>query len=337
MNRNVIVAAATATAAAAALVSCAADAGRQPNSDGVTTVRVGYIPGAHDVAQLFVADDAGYFADQDIAIEATPFQTGIAMSQALTGGSIDVGVMGAVVANFPARGQGRVMVLNNQQVDIHQIWATPESGIESVEDLKGARIATTSGTASDLVLQVALEQAGLTRDDVEIVNLEMPSVANTFVTGGVDAASLWAPFDQQVEENLPDANLVATAAELDSPISGGWVASTAFYENEPELVRGMVRAWQQANTDIVADPEAALDVFCPRIEENMPRDVCEDLYAKTEAYPNDQWAELYEDGTVVDWISGMQTVFEEIGGLEGATVDAEEYVDTTTFGEVLND
>lgn len=333
------IAAVLAVAATLALSGCSTGAAPESTDAAereMTTVRVGYIPGAHDIAQLFVADEKGYFAQEGIEIEATAFQTGISLAQALTGGSLDMGVMGAVVANFPAKGQGKVIVLNNQQVDLHQIWAAPKSGIETIEDLKGKTIATTTGTAADLVLQVALDKAGLTREDVEVVNLDMPAVTNTFVTEGVDAASIWSPFDRQVEENLPEATILATAADLDSPISGGWVTSNELYDAQPELIAGLVRAWQAANEDMIADPEAAQDIFCPRIEENMDRDQCETLYAKTDAYTNEQWAEYYEDGTAIAWLTNMQDVFETIGALEGATLTPEDYLDSTTFVEVLN-
>lgn len=337
--RRKVTAAVVATAAALVFSGCGTAAAPESPDDAAgeaTTIRVGYIPGAHDIAQLFVADEQGYFADEGIEIEATAFQTGISLAQALTGGSLDMGVMGAVVANFPAKGQGKVIVLNNQQVDIHQIWSAPGSGIETIEDLAGKTVATTTGTAADLVLQVALDKAGLTRDDIEVVNLDMPAVTNTFVTGGVDAASIWSPFDKQVEENLPDAKILATAAELDSPISGGWVASNELFDGQPELVDALVRAWQKANADMVADPEAAQDIFCPRIEENMDREQCETLYAKTEAYTNEEWAEYYEDGTAIGWLTNMQDVFEEIGALEGATLTPVDYLDTETFVEVLD-
>lgn len=323
--------------AALALAGCSTPA-PAPESEGsaeLTTVRIGYIPGAHDVAQLFIAEEAGYFAEEGIDLEVTAFQTGISLSQALTGGSLDVGVMGAVIANFPAKGQGKLFLLNNQQVDIHQIWAAPGSGIESVEDLRGKTIATTTGTAADLVLQVALDEAGLSRDDVEVVNLDMPSVVNTFVTGGVQAASLWAPFDGSVEENLPDATLIATAADLGSPISGGWVAGNEYFDANPDIIDGIVRAWQKANADLVADPEASAQIFCPRIVENMTQEVCETLYSKTDAYSNEEWAAFYEDGTALGWVANMQAVFAQIGALEGATEEAEDYFDTSIFPRVL--
>lgn len=327
--------AAIAATAALMLAACGATGPEQAQGEEYVTVRVGYIPGAHDIAQLFVAERAGHFEEQGIRIETTAFQTGISLAQALTGGSLDVGVMGAVVANFPAKGQGKLFVLNNQQVDIHQIWAAPGSGITSVDDLAGKTIATTSGTAADLVLQVALDKAGLSRDDVEVVNLDMPAATNAFVTENVDAASIWSPFDKQVAELLPDATLVATAAELGSPISGGWVASNSFYEEHPDLVKGMVRAWQAANDDLVADPEGSFDIFCPRIEQNMDRELCETLYAKTDLLTNEEWAELYSDGTALGWLENMQSVFEQIGALEGADLRPEDYFDTQLFLDAL--
>lgn len=222
-------------------------------------------------------------------------------------------------------------LLNNQQVDVHQIWAAPGSGIERIEDLRGKTMATTTGTASDLVLQVALEKAGLTRKDVEVVNLEMPAVANTFVTGGVPAASLWAPFDTQVRQNLPEATMIASAKDLDSPISGGWVAGNEFYDQHRDALEGIARAWKRANADLVADPAAGLELSCPRLAEQMPKDVCVSLYGKTEAYSNEQWAEYYQDGTAVGWVAAMQKVFGRIGALEGANTEAEDYFDTSIF------
>lgn len=340
--------AAAAGAAVLALVGCSTESTpADPTPTGgddaseapieMTTVRVGYIPGAHDVAQLFVAEEQGHFASLGIELELTAFQTGISLAQALTGGSLDMGVMGAVVANFPARGQGQVIALNNQQVDIHQIWATSESGITSIDQLEGATIATTTGTASDVVLQAALDQAGLTRDDVEVVNLEMPSVANTFVTGGVDVASLWSPFDGVVEENMPDAVLVATAADLDSPISGGWVVNNEFYEGNPDVVEALVRAWQLANDDIVDSPTGMTEVFCPGIEENMDQERCEDLFELTDTLSNEEWAALYEDGTAHGWLRHMQETFQTIGAIEGDVMDPEEYFDASIFSRVLAD
>lgn len=329
----------TATMSAAALALAAAACGVEDTgtagSSGDQVVRIGYIPGPAPAMNLLLADERGYFADEGLEVELTPFQTGISLSNALTGGSIDVGVMGAVVANFPARGQGQLFLLNNLEADIQQIWAAPGSGIESVADLAGQKVATTTGSAAHLLLHVALQANGLSTDDVEIVNLDMPAVANTFVTGGVPAAALWAPFDTQVEDELPDATLVSTSADYeDAAIAGGWVANNDYYADNKDALKGITRAWLKSNADLTSDREAALDEACPRLEEYMNLETCVEIFGKTQTFSNDEWATYYEDGTAADWVGRMEQVFVDIGALPDF-VDPKEFFDTSIYQDAI--
>ncbi|WP_169792009.1 ABC transporter substrate-binding protein [Jiangella muralis] len=318
------------------LTACGGDDGDSASTEGGTeTVRIGYIPGPAPAMNLLLADERGYFAEQDLEVELTPFQTGISLSNALTGGSIDVGVMGAVVANFPARGQGKLFLLNNLEADIQQIWAAPGSGIESVADLAGQQVATTTGSAAHLLLHVALEAEGVPADDVEIVNLDMPAVANTFVTGGVPAAALWAPFDAQVEEQLPDAQLIATSADYeDAAIAGGWVANNDYYDGHKDALARLAEVWLRSNEDLTTDRDAAVAEACPRLEEFMTAEDCAEIYGKTQTYGNDEWAALYEDGTALDWVGRMEQVFVDIGALP-EFVEPDTFFDTSVFTDAV--
>lgn len=294
-------------------------------------VKIGYIAGPAPAAHMLLADARGYFADENVTVEAIPFTTGISLSQALTGGSVDVGVMGAVIANFPSRGQGKVFMLNNLEANIQQLWASADSGITSVGDLAGKQVATTSGTAAHILLNVALKDAGVDPAEVEVVNLDMPAVTNTFVTGGIDAAALWAPFDQQIEDLAPDAVQLATSGDYEeAAIASGWVANNEFYAEHPDVLERLASAWLRANEDITTDAEGALDDVCPVLEEYMAIEVCKHVYAQTENFSNDEWREMYEDGTAIGWVTRMEETFVEVGALESA-VGAEEYFDTEPF------
>ncbi|WP_096393297.1 substrate-binding domain-containing protein [Halorubrum trapanicum] len=72
-----------------------------------------------------------------------------------------------------------------------------ETGIESVADLEGKRVAATRGTDPYFFLLQALEDAGLSSDDVEIVNLQHPEGQSALVRGDVDA---WAGLDPHMAE-----------------------------------------------------------------------------------------------------------------------------------------
>ena len=55
----------------------------------------------------------------------------------MIGGSLDVLSTGAVVSNFPARGQGKVFLLNNIEYATAQLWVRDDSGIKIVRRPQG--------------------------------------------------------------------------------------------------------------------------------------------------------------------------------------------------------
>src|SRR5699024_10803212 len=68
----------------------------------------------------------------------------------------------------------------------------PNSGIENVADLKGKKVAATLGTDPYIFLLRALNEAGVSVDDVEIVNLQHGDGASSLTSGSIDA---WAGLD----------------------------------------------------------------------------------------------------------------------------------------------
>src|SRR3954471_23370893 len=106
-----------------------------------TKVRVGYLHTLAVDGQIWTGIDHGSFDKQALDLELRQFNTGLEIFQALVGGSLDVLATGAVLSNFPARGQGRVFLINDIEVATAQLWVRSDH-IKSFEDLKGKRIAT---------------------------------------------------------------------------------------------------------------------------------------------------------------------------------------------------
>ncbi|MCG5215589.1 ABC transporter substrate-binding protein [Streptosporangium soli] len=325
---------AVAVAVGLALALTAAGCGSEDSAGSSQKVRIGYIAGPAPGMHLLLGIEKGYFAEAGLDVTAVPFQTGISLSNALTGGSVDIGVMGAVVANFPARGQGKIFLLNNLEANIQQIWAAPGSGITSIAGLRGKKVATTTGTAAHLLLHVALAENGMSTEDVQMVNLDMPAAANTFVTGGVPAAALWAPFDSQIKQRTPDAKLLATAKDFypKSAIAGGWVANNDFHAEHRDALVKVAKAWVRSNDDIIADPAGALAAGCPGLRKFMTAEVCAQIYKQAESYPTDKWKTYYADGTATDWIGRMERLFVDIGALP-KYVEPKTFFDPSVFRE----
>jgi len=328
---------AAAVAAAALLVTvsgCALEddspstsGGTGSGSEELTTVRVGYLHTPAVDTHLWLGIAEGIWEEHGLQIEPVAFDTGIAESQALTGGSLDVAIMGAVMANFPAQGQGKVFLLNDVERDTAQLWVHGDAGIDSVEDLAGKQVATTQGTTAQIFLNDSLQSAGLGFDDVTLVNSAMPAAVNAFITGAVPAVALWAPFDLQVQELAPGAKKIDSAGSYfpETAITGGWVANNEVYADDPEMLRKITAAWLDINERLTDDTEASL---AAAYEAGYADDISQEdytyIFGLSDTYTNSEWNEHFESGQADEWVGGLTRSFVDIGGLP-------EYVEPSTF------
>ena len=301
-------------------------------SADVTTVKVGFLHTVGVDAIMYTGIANGTFEAHGVELELTQFDSGIALSQALAGGSVDLAVMGAVISNFPAQGQGHAVIANNIEADTARIWAAPDSGIETVADLEGQKVATVQGTTAHVLLQIAAIDAGIDPASIEIVNSDMATAVNAFLSGAVPALSTWAPNDIQVQEQMPDAVVVAAAGDYfpDAAILGGWVASNDFI-NETDLLHQVTLGWLDANHLLMTDTENALDqVWEMAYQDNLTREQLTDQFEQLRSYTNSEWAELYEDGSVANWLGQVEQVFVDLGGID-EFVEPEEFFDASLF------
>ena len=170
-----------------------------------TKVRVGYLHTPAVDGHIFVGQEMGAFAKQGLELELVQFTTGLELFQAMIGGSLDVLSTGAVLSNFPARGQGKAFLMNNIEYATAQLWVR-DAGVKTVADLKGKKISTTTGTTAHVFLDRALRSGQLDpAKDVQIVNQRMSEAVTSFISGAVDAVALWVPFDSVVRDKAPGA------------------------------------------------------------------------------------------------------------------------------------
>jgi len=282
------------------------------------TVRVGYLHTLAVDGHIWLADHMGTWAEQGLNMEYIQFTTGLELFQALVGGSLDVLATGAVISNFPARGQGEAFLINNVEEGTAQLWADPESGINEIADLKGKQISTTTGTTAHVFLHRALVEAGLDPDkDVELVNQRMSDAVTSFISGAVPAVALWVPFNVQVAKQRPSAKMLVDASAYypEAAIVGGWAARGDFYQENPEVIDKIIRGWLPANEMLVNNPEEALGILQANYYPNVSLDQLQAQYQAQRVFSRDQWLTRYEDGTVTEWLDQVTDFFVEQGGI----------------------
>ncbi|HEV2040667.1 MAG TPA: ABC transporter substrate-binding protein, partial [Casimicrobiaceae bacterium] len=201
-----------------------------------TKIRVGYLHVLSVDAHLWIGEQLGTWANEGLELETLEFVTGIQLFQALVGGSLDVLTTGGVLSNFPARGQGKVFLLNDIEWKVGQVWVGPE--IKSIADLKGKKIATTRGTTAHDLLYHGLMSVGLdVNKDVEIVNQRMSDAVTAFIAGAVPVVATWVPFDVQIKAKKPGAKMLYDGSQFpDAAIVDGWAARNDFHEKSKDVL-----------------------------------------------------------------------------------------------------
>ncbi|KEQ53817.1 ABC transporter substrate-binding protein [Sphingobium chlorophenolicum] len=90
---------------------------------------------------------------------------------------------------------------------LYRIVARRSSGIASVADLRGKRIAVFVNTSAAFYLHRLLKGAGLSEADVTIVPLTAKAGADALIKGDVDALSTWEPEAERASLALGDNGL----------------------------------------------------------------------------------------------------------------------------------
>lgn len=159
--------------------------------------KVGYIR-VMDDAQAMVAYEAKLYDKHGLDVELIEFSSGTDLIKAIVGGQLDTGVLGFTNAVAWASKGADLKVVGGAQQGYHSILVRNETGIEDVAGLKGHTLASQrEGSTADSVLRgVTLKTAGLSPNDLNIMGVSPAVAVQSLVSGRVDAAFLFEPYDR---------------------------------------------------------------------------------------------------------------------------------------------
>lgn len=327
-RRHLIQAAAAASLGAAALPSFA---------QARTKVKVGYLHTPAVDGHIFIGSQIGSYARQGLELELIQFTTGLELFQAMIGGSLDMLATGAVLSNFPARGQGKAFLMNNIEYATAQLWVREDAGIKTVADLKGKQISTTTGTTAHVFLDRALRSGGLDpARDVRLVNQRMTEAVTSFISGAVPAVALWVPFDSVIKQKLPGARRLVDASAFfpQAAIMGGWAARNDYYDKNRPVINKLIAGWAEANALIASKPDEAAEMLQKTHYKDVPLADFKEQFKASKYYSNAEWRQRYQDGTVTKWLQQVTDFFVDNAKIQGA-LKADQYFDAKPFLETV--
>jgi len=223
------------------------------------TLPCGFIPSVQ-FAPLYVGLENGYFAEENIDLELDhSMETD---TVALVGaGKLPFGICsGEQVLLAREQGLPLVYITNWYQNYPVGVLALADSGIASMEDLKGKRVGipVLSG-ASYIGFEAMLSKAGMKDSDVKLESVGYAQ-SELLVTGKIDAAVVYTTNEPEQLKALGYGINLFTVSEMTTMVGNGLVTNEKMIAENPGLVGRMVRAFVKSIRWTRENPEEAYEI-----------------------------------------------------------------------------
>ena len=194
---------------------------------------------------IMVAIDKGFFKDQGIDTELKNIPASGDRVAALTAGSVAFSNLGRIAAIVEmARGnQSFYFFANIDDCPGNEgCWARP--GFADFKALRGKKVA--ANTSAEITMNGLLENAGMTEQDIQFVNLPGGEMAAALAKGDVDAACVWEPLLSDVAHGTPGGKLLGLDSDTPNFKKFGTMASPDIMIISPQAGGRAARPGAQA-------------------------------------------------------------------------------------------
>lgn len=186
--------------------------------------------------------------DPDVTIEWSFFKgAGPAVNEALANKQLDFALQGDLPALIGRSNGLKTKLLAGSGIRANLYLAvTPKSGITSIADLKGRKVAQFRGTNLQLATDKVLAAHGLTERDVKFINMDFATATAALATGDVDAA--FGQADYLALDKQGTAKVIYSTKDDDSTFTrhAHLLVTEAFEQAHPDLTYRVVKALVKA-------------------------------------------------------------------------------------------
>lgn len=269
-------------------------------------IRIGYL-NVMDDAQVLLAYDGGFYEQQGLKVELKQFSSGTDLIKAIVGGQVDAGVLGFTNALTWSSKGADLKVVGGAQLGFHSILVKNDSGIKSVAELKGKRLASQKpGSTADVVLTgVILPKAGLSVQDLKMSYVEPAAAIQALNAGAVDAAFVFEPYDQIAQKRFKAQRIYEIGKEWPFPCMVV-ITSGDVLKKDRELITRMLDAQKSAIDLLQQDSKKAASLIAKRFIEGDTLDTPQGKIAAVDVIKDAIDSQVFNWEITPDQIKRMQ-------------------------------
>ncbi|HEY9648976.1 MAG TPA: ABC transporter substrate-binding protein [Chroococcidiopsis sp.] len=279
-------------------------------------------------AAIYIAQSKGFFTETGLALDLKTFASVAEGFPAFTAGQLQaIAPVTSEAVTLAANGVDyRIVAVTDTSVGADGILA--RGSVASVADFKGRKIAVQEGGVGHFFLLQVLAEAGLTGNDVELLNIAPDASAAAYEAGNVDVAYSYSPFIEKANKAQPDGRIIYDTSKMPTAIADVIAFRNDVITDNPAAVQAFINGmfkgveFLKSNADealaIASEPlgvkpeelaEQLKGVQLPDLATNlkMVGDPQSDLYLKK---PMDALAQFLKDQKQIDTIPDLSTVLD---------------------------
>jgi NitT/TauT family transport system substrate-binding protein len=240
----------------AAVLSACASQTEEP-----VTVRIGTQPWI-GYGPWWIAKEQGLFEKNGLQAELVDFVEDKEVNAAFASGQMDAANLAThtAIKLFASGVDLKVVLLEDASYEADAILAP--SSVASIADLKGKKVAYEEGTTSDLLLNYALMNNGMSIADLEPVFMPASDAGATLIANQVGVAVTYEPYISAALASNPDLKLLYTAAERPGLISDVLAVRG---DLNPEVTAKLLKIWDDALAYYKSNPDEAKGIIAKNV------------------------------------------------------------------------
>jgi taurine transport system substrate-binding protein len=191
-------------------------------------------------------------------IDFRRFNSGAEIFAAIASGDVQVGYVGSSpFAAATSRG------LDVEAFYLASISGVDEalvvrngSGINSLADLKGKKLAAAPVSTDHYQLLALIKSLGLSEKDVQVFAIPQPEIVAGYNRGDLDGGFVWDPALTELKKNGKVIVTSRDVADKGAPTFSAWVATGAFAKENPGFLKGFASVIDKYQTSFANDKAA---------------------------------------------------------------------------------
>ena len=190
-------------------------------------------------------------------VEFRQFNSGAEIFAAIAAGDVEIGDVGSspFAASVSKGIDVKAVYISGAAGEDEALVARNGSGINSLADLKGKKVAAAPVSTDHFMLLSTLKQEGIKPNEATVLAIPQPEIVAAWQRGDIDAAFVWDPALGKILENGKVLLTAKQAAARGAVTFGALVATGDLVKEQADFVQKFVKVVDKYYRDLETHPE----------------------------------------------------------------------------------